>query len=379
MAESLAAMNGGRPSHLEGDVGLFSAYIMGEARFGPVLLDRLGVAKHPLGPSVLFALDAVRQDDFESASTIFRHLATDAQLLPALDRILQYLYKVTTAFTYGKLLEACSQAVVEVIGRHLATDAGQRLVLEFFLYFGKFKEAEQVLAALPATAVPDYRAELQRARLRLELFTPRKRFSFCLLTWNRADLLDRCLTDLKAKAASQDYEIVVGVNASTDHTAQVLAKHGIQNVLWNTRNDSIDYYRAVFDAAAGEYIVEIDDNVVEFPIGFDRLLEDHLQAFPDFGYIGIQPTRLSLSTGQEESMVIADYGEAHAGDLTLHLGPVWGCCAILRNRDYRRINGFYGIRMSKEIGEEPQLMRKLLMHGKKSGQIIGPRLMKAFP
>lgn len=366
-------------SRLEADVDLFSAYIMGEAQLGPALLEHLGIAQRPPGPGILRALDALRQQDFEGATTLLRHIASDALLLPALDRTLQYLYKVTTAFAYAKILESCSQVVVEVIDRHLREPIGQELVLEFLLYFGKLNEAMQILAALPATAVPKYRAELQRARLRQELFIPRKRFSFCLLTWNRADLLDRCLAELKAKAASQDYEIVVGVNASTDHTEQVLAKHGIENVLWNSRNDSIDFYRAVFDAALGEYIVEIDDNVVEFPQNFDLLLEAHMQAFPDFGYIGIQPTRLSLSTGQEESMVIAEYGEVSARGLKLHLGPVWGCCAILRNRDYRQINGFYGIRMSKAIGEEPQLMRKLSVHGKKSGQIIGPRLVKAFP
>lgn len=372
-------MNADAAQQLEQDVGLFSGYIMGEKHLGPALLQHLGVAAHPLRSSLLQALDAMRGDDFETVTALLRRAAEDATLLPALDRMLQYLYKATTAVSLGGALEACAQMVAAVIGRHLQHAAGQRLVLEFFLYFGKLNEATQILAALPATAAPEYRAELQRARLRLELFAPRKRLSFCLLTWNRADLLDRCLTEIKAKAVGQDYEIVVGVNASTDRTEQVLAKHGIHNVLWNSRNDSIDYYRAVFDAAMGEYIVEIDDNVVELPAGFDRLLEDHLLAFPDFGYIGIQPTRLFLSTGQEESMVIAEYGEVSAGGLKLHLGPVWGCCAILRNRDYRQINGFYGIRMSKELGEEPQIGRKLLMHGKKSGQIIGPRLVKAFP
>lgn len=379
MAEGLVAVSGTAVGRLEADIGLFSAYLMGETQYGLALLEQLGVARHPLGPSLLLALDAMRQRDVEHVIVVLRHVATDTQLLTALDRTLQYLYKVTTAFDYAKVLEICSHSLAEVIARHLASEPGQRLVLEFFLYFGKLKEAEQILAVLPATAVPEYRATLQRARLRRDLFVPRKRFSFCLLTWNRADLLDRCLTEIKAKVASQDYEIIVGVNASTDHTAQVLAKHGIEHVLWNPRNDSIDYYREVFDAAVGEYIVEIDDNVVELPDGFDGLLERHLEAFPEYGYIGIQPTRLFLSSGQEESMVIAEYGEAHAGDLTLHLGPVWGCCAILRNRDYRAINGFYGVRMSKEIGEEPQLMRKLRMHGKKSGQIIGPRLIKAFP
>lgn len=371
-------MRSGTAAHLEDDLSLFSTYIMGGKHAGPTLLQHLGVADHPLGPGLLQGLDAIQESDFDSAKAAFRRGAEDAALLPALDRTLQYLYKFMTAFSIPRTLEISTLVVADVICRHLHDAAGQRLVLEYFLYFGKLKEAEQIFAAVPVTA-PDYWAALQRGRLRQELFVPRKRFSFCLLTWNRADLLDRCLTELKTKVASQDYEIVVGVNGSTDHTEQVLAKHGIQNVLWNPHNDSIDFYRAVFDAAVGEYIVEIDDNVAELPQDFDRLLEDRLMAFPDFGYIGIQPTLVSLSTGQEQNLVIAEYDELNAGGLKLHVGPVWGCCAIIRNRDYRQINGFYGVRMSKLIGEEPQLVRKLLMHGKNCGQIMGPRLVKAAP
>ena len=259
------------------------------------------------------------------------------------------------------------------------TSAGQRLVLEFFLYFGLRKGAEQVLAALPPTAMPEYRAALLRANMTVDMFVPRKRFSICLITWNRADLLDRSLTELKAKLASDDYEIIVGVNDSNDHTADVLAKHGIQNVLWNSKNDSTDYYRTVFGAASGEYILEVDDDNVEYPAGFDLLLEEYLLAFPDFGYIGIQPTLRHVSTGEDEYRVVADYGEIVSGDLRLHAGPVWGCCALFRNSDYRMFNGFYGVRMSKEMGEEPQIIRKLQMYGKSSGIIMGPRLVTLVP
>ena len=51
--------------------------------------------------------------------------------------------------------------------------------------------------------------------------------SICVPTYNRADLLDYCLTNLLDGLANspKSFEIVVSDNGSTDHTADIVAKH----------------------------------------------------------------------------------------------------------------------------------------------------------
>ena len=49
-------------------------------------------------------------------------------------------------------------------------------------------------------------------------------FSICIPTYNRAELLDKCL-DYLAGFKDLSFEVVVGDNASSDHTAQVIEKH----------------------------------------------------------------------------------------------------------------------------------------------------------
>lgn len=368
-------------ARLELDIAVLSAYWAQGRDALSLSLAHFGVLGHPREQEFAQLLGALHARQIDLTRDLILSLGLAGDLLQPLDRVVQFMYKVLTGIPLGASIDVSQSLVAEVLRTHPGNPDAEHLALEFMLYFGLLESAGQLLDLLPRDRHMPHRAMWRRAKSRLENFTPRTRFSYCILTWNRADLLDRCLTDLRLKTNSQDYEIIVGVNASTDHTADVLARHGIEHVHWNVRNDSIDYYREIMDAASGEYLVEIDDNVVEFPTGFDDILVNHFQAFPEYAYLGFEPTRLSLATGETAAMSVGDesYTPLQSEGLKLFHGPVWGCCAMIRNQDYRRINGLYGVRLSKQVGEEPQFIRKLVVHQKKSGLLKGYRLLKAYP
>lgn len=352
----------------------------GMARF-EALATRFGLADDPEGALQLgIALQAYAKGDADLAASTLKAFAARESRLPALSRVFEVLYK---AINSTSLVEATHwvRLAVELYGEQPQAPEAQRLILEFFTYFGLWSHALNVHALLPAALFEPWRRHLMLGRARAEGYQAKRRFSFVLLTWNRADLLDRCLAEIRAKAGCEDHEILVGVNASTDHTAQVLEKHGIEQVFWNTRNDSIDYYRALFDAAQGNTLIEIDDNIVELPRDFDLVLERHLAVFPDYGYIGFQPTRLDAASGAHTRMdgaADAEYQVLQRDGLTLHVGPTWGCCAAIGKRDWLDFGGFYGLRMSKTLGEEPQITRKLAMRGKGAALLRGETLLKCY-
>ncbi len=352
----------------------------GMARF-EALTTHFGLADDPEGALQLgIALQAYAKRDADLAALTLKTFAASESRLPALSRVFEVLYKTINS---ESLVDPThwAQLAVELYGEHPQAPEAQRLILEFFTYFGLWSNALSVHALLPADLFEPWRRHLMLSRARAEGYRPKQRFSFVLLTWNRADLLDRCLTEIRAKAGSEDHEILVGVNASSDHTAQVLEKHGIERVFWNTRNDSIDYYRALFDAAHGNTIIEIDDNIVELPRDFDLVLERHLAAFPEYGYIGFQPTRLDATSGARSRMdgaPDAEYQVLQRDGLTLHVGPTWGCCAAITKRDWLDFDGFYGLRMSKTLGEEPQITRKLGMRGRGAALLRGEALLKSY-
>jgi hypothetical protein len=325
------------------------------------------------------ALQAYAKSNFElSAETLMAFAAKESRL-PALGRVFEVLYKAVTCDS-GLASLHWVKCAVELYKAHPQAPEAQRLVLEFFTYYGLWNHALTVHAQLPREPFEPWRRQIMLSRARAEGFQPRCRFSFVLLTWNRADLLDRCLTEIHAKAGSDDYEILIGINASTDHTAQVLEKHGIKQAFWNTQNDSINYYRKVFDAAQGATIIEIYDNVVELPNAFDLMLEKYLQVFPEYGFLGFEPARLDLATGAVTPMEAqsASYQPLVRDGMTVYVGPVWGCCAAIAKRDFLDFGGFYGLRLSKTLGEVPQIQRKLRMHGRDGALIRDQTLLKAY-
>jgi hypothetical protein len=326
------------------------------------------------------ALQAYAQRDADQAARALKAFAASESRLPALGRVFEVLYKAINS-SFWAASTFWVQSAVELYGAHPRAPEAQRLILEFFTYFGLWNHARSVHALLPADHFDPWRRHIMLSRARAEGYQPKRRFSFVLLTWNRADLLDRCLAEIRAKAGSLDFEILVGVNASSDHTAQVLEKHGIERVFWNARNDSIDYYRTLFAAAQGNIIIEIDDNIVELPQDFDLILERHLTVFPDQGYIGFQPTRLDSVSGTRSLMRGApdeEYQLLEREGLTLYEGPTWGCCAAITKRDWLDIGGFYGLRLNKTLGEEPQITRKLRVRGRGVGMVRGETLLKSY-
>jgi hypothetical protein len=352
----------------------------GMARFEP-LAQHFGLAADPEGMLQLaIALQAYAQGEMATAErSLLEFAAVDARMA-TLGRVFEVLYKAISHDLPGAA-ESWLSLVAGIFHQCPGHPEAQRLMLEFLTYFGLWTHALNIHAQLAREPFEPWRRHIMLSRARAEGFQPQRRFSFILLTWNRADLLDRCLTEIRAKAGSDDHEILVGVNASSDHTRQVLERHANVRVFWNDSNDSVDYYREIFAAACGATIIEIDDNVVELPVEFDVTLERYLRVFPECGYIGFQPTRLDLATGVQTAMEGApdsSYVSIQRDGQMIQVGPVWGCCAAISKRDWLEIGGFYGVKLSKVIGEESQIIRKLRMHGRDGARILGQSLIKAY-
>ena len=66
--------------------------------------------------------------------------------------------------------------------------------------------------------------------------------SICIPTYNRADVLDLCLTSIvQNKAFSEEIEVVISDNNSTDNTSSIALKYieKYQNVFYNRNSQNI--------------------------------------------------------------------------------------------------------------------------------------------
>jgi glycosyltransferase involved in cell wall biosynthesis len=171
-------------------------------------------------------------------------------------------------------------------------------------------------------------------------YTPRMQFSIVVLTWNRKQFLELCLHALLRSVEDRDRcQIIVMDNGSTDGTKEVLA--GLAAVEKNfrvitlDRNYGIEAYRKLFDAARGKYIVVVDDDVLEFPVGLDRIFAEYMKAFWDFGYLALNVVQDEFTNGSKPGP--ESYFEMARGNRTIQVGPAGGWCSCFRRWQYRLI------------------------------------------
>lgn len=244
-------------------------------------------------------------------------------------------------------------------------------LLDLLLYFGCADDAAVVLSQGGSEGFGEEVLELAHYRARQLTATERCRLSVIMLTWQRPALLRQTLAALRAALAETDVEIIVGVNDDWPETRAVLEAAGIDKVIYSPRNVGLELYKPLFDQAEGRYLIEIDDDVQAFPAGFDRQIIDCLEARPDLGLVGHWPAGfIDVASGAASPPAEALHQRDTVAGLPFGYGPVAGVCAGLRRSDYLLINGFSRAALTHQSGEEPQLIRKLAVHGRLSGVIF---------
>ncbi len=127
--------------------------------------------------------------------------------------------------------------------------------------------------------------------------------SLVVITYNRLRMLQECMRSLLQKTHGDEFEVIVWDNASTDGTGEYLdelsAAHPYLRVIHSPKNVGLNGVARSVASARGYYIVELDDDVVEFPDGW---LPDMLHAFktvPRAGYLAANVVQDEITNGNK--------------------------------------------------------------------------------
>lgn len=190
--------------------------------------------------------------------------------------------------------------------------------------------------------------------------------SICILTWNRPKFLEMCIDDLLKKISdSRQCEILVLDNGSTDETGKILDKYRDNSFIRISRNEKhigLNAYKKLFSEAKGNYIIEVDDDVLEFPLHFDKTMIQYMDEYTDYGFLALNVMQNENTNGAkpEQSFYVDDV----RGDKTVEQGPAGGWCTCFRQKDYRKIKWIFNFkRLSFMNGEDAALVslfRKML-------------------
>src|SRR5579862_7130581 len=108
-----------------------------------------------------------------------------------------------------------------------------------------------------------------------------------VLTFNRPHLLEQCLEKVVRRTSDRTTEILLVDNGSTDGTSETIARFCDPRVrvIRNRRNIGQSAYRPAFARTTAEYLIELDDDVIDAPEAWDRTLLDAFERLPEVGFL----------------------------------------------------------------------------------------------
>lgn len=170
--------------------------------------------------------------------------------------------------------------------------------------------------------------------------------SIVVVTHNRVHLLQRCVENVLAATSEDTTQIIIWDNASIDATADYLSGlsdprlevvHCADNIAMNAR-------RRALQRATGEYLIEMDDDVVEAPSNWDRTLLNgyiHLETYGRLGaFLQYDPDDAAsryLRYMREER---GAYPLKVVNGIRVLEGTPGGACTMISRELYDRVGGY---------------------------------------
>jgi GT2 family glycosyltransferase len=165
-----------------------------------------------------------------------------------------------------------------------------------------------------------------------------------VLTHNRVGLLQECVENVLLPTSPATEEIVIWDNASTDETPEYLASLDDSRirVVRSEKNIGQNAYARAFRLTTAPYMIEIDDDVVNAPPGWDAILLDAFIRLPQVGFLAadLEDDPHDLASRYRHHIRPHEYTLAEENGVRILRGPVGGGCAMTSRELNARVGGF---------------------------------------
>jgi GT2 family glycosyltransferase len=166
--------------------------------------------------------------------------------------------------------------------------------------------------------------------------------SVVVLTHNRVHLLRKCVENVLLPTSAATREIVIWNNGSSDGTREYLdtVDDPRLTVVHSDANVGLNGYARAFAITSAEYLVEVDDDVVDAPAEWDAVLLDAFRRLPAIGYLAADLRDDPHDSATHHRYRVYDYTETEVNGVRLLNGPVGGVCTITSRELHDRVGGF---------------------------------------
>lgn len=202
--------------------------------------------------------------------------------------------------------------------------------------------------------------------------------SIGVITYNRLILLKQTIENVLSKTSALTNEIIIWNNASTDGTKNYLesTKHDKRfKIIHHTENIGVNALGRAFALAKNEYLITLDDDVIDAPQNWDKTLIEAFQKIPKIGYLSSNIIDDGKGTHayhmyRERNIDALEVTKIDGVEIIYGLAGNW--CAITSRKVYDQVGGFQEnskfiywhpdtayIRRMLEIGYDRGILKKL--------------------
>ena len=167
-----------------------------------------------------------------------------------------------------------------------------------------------------------------------------------VLTHNRLGLLRRCVEDVLLRTSEKTREIVIWDNGSEDGTGEYLdglADSRIR-VVHSPENIGMNAYARAFALATQDYLVELDDDVIEAPSRWDEILLDAFLLIPKIGFLSASLVDDPKDSASQYIKYLREernaYTRRELNGVAILEGPTGGSCTMTSRELYERVGGY---------------------------------------
>lgn len=208
------------------------------------------------------------------------------------------------------------------------------------------------------------------------------RVSILLPTWNRRIYLERSLPSLFRALQGQCVELLIWDNASSDGTGEFLSQLNppasiTLQIEKHPTNIGINALAALARQASGDYLLQLDDDVIGFEPGFlQKMLRAYL-SLPALGYLGCGVVTDNYTCGGRPPLW-RSIRVRHAPDCDIAYGAVGGWCTLTDRELYDSLGGFTERPGETYFWADLAYRRAVLRSGRKTGILLSTEVYHAF-
>jgi O-antigen/teichoic acid export membrane protein/GT2 family glycosyltransferase len=203
--------------------------------------------------------------------------------------------------------------------------------------------------------------------------------SIFIVTYNRLDYLKKCITSLRPALNDVNYELIIWDNNSNDGTREYLKSIEEANIKIHLKEKNIgtNAKHYAVEKCKGDFIIGIDDDVIEFPAGWLKTMLEAYKNIPKMGYLSTDVIRDEKTNGakppEDNYFDIPYFGNK----FILQSGPAGGWVFMISRDIYNKAGKFVVDPGKIFTAEDGNYTKRVIEQGYRVGILKGVKVYHA--